>query len=219
VTPAMHHSSGKGASARLGLAWVAALALPGCVSVLPEAAPASARYVVSDVTVAAPAAPPAAFTLAVEEPEATLAYNTAKIAVERAPGRVEYYAGGEWVDRAPRLFGVALVRSFENTGAIMGVGSRLTLPVSTYVLQTDIRRLGVKQEGADRRAEVAVFARLTNGRSRIHASKLFEASAPLNPDTSAAAAAALDAALSAVQRDIVPWTLEEAAKAQAPADR
>ncbi|MFN3959176.1 MAG: ABC-type transport auxiliary lipoprotein family protein [Parvularculaceae bacterium] len=219
MTPASAFSGRTSASARAAVAFFSALALPACVSVLPDAAPASARYVVSDVTVAAPAATPAAFTLGVEEPEATLAYNTAKIAIARAPGRIEYYAGGEWVDRAPRLFGVALVRSFENTGAIKGVGSRLTLPVSTYVLQTDIRRLGVAQAGADRRAEVAVFARLTNGRSRIHASKLFEASAPLGADTPAAAAAALDAALSAIQRDIVPWTLEEAAKAQASAGR
>ncbi len=189
-----------------------------CVSVLPEAPPASARYVVSDVTVSAPS-PAAGWTLGVEEPEATLAYNTAKIAVARAPGRIEYFAGGEWVDRAPRLFGVALVRSFENTGAIKGVGSRLTLPVSTYVLQTDIRRLGVAENGSDKRAEVAVFARLTNGRSVIHASRLFTAETALAADTPAAAAAALDAALSAVQREIVPWTMEEAGKAQAPAAR
>lgn len=210
---------GKGAAARAaGLASVAAAALCACVSVLPEAAPASARYVVSDVTVETPRSYEAAWTLGVEEPDATLAYNTAKIAIARAPGRIEYYAGGEWVDRAPRLFGVALVRSFENTGAVRGVGSRLTLPVSTYVLQTDIRRLGVVQEGG-RRADVAVFARLTNGRSAIHASKLFAAAAPVAADTPAAAAAALDAALSAVQREIVAWTLEEAETAKSPAAR
>lgn len=187
-----------------------ALALSACVSVLPEAPPPSARYTIGDVMVETAAAP-VSWTLGVEEPDATLAYNSAKIALSRAPGRIEYYAGGEWVDRAPRLFGVALVRSFENTGAIKGVGSRLTLPVSTFVLQTDIRRLGVVQ-GDARRAEVAVFARLTNGRSAIHASRLFTASQAVSADTPAAAAAALDAALSAIQREIVAWTLEEAGR-------
>lgn len=199
-------------------ALAAFLAGGACVSVLPEAPPASARYVVSDVTVSA-AAPAVGWTLGVEEPDATLAYNTAKIAVARAPGRIEYFAGGEWVDRSPRLFGVALVRSFENTGAIKGVGSRLTLPVSTYVLQTDIRRLGVVENGNDKRAEVAVFARLTNGRNVIHASRLFTAETALAADTPAAAAAALDAALSAVQREIVPWTIEEATKTSSSASR
>lgn len=189
-----------------------AAALASCVSVLPEAAPPSARFTVSDVTVETAAAP-ARWSLGVEEPDATLAYNSAKIALSRAPGRIEYYAGGEWVDRAPRLFGVALVRSFENTGAIRGVGTRLTLPVSDYVLQTDIRRLGAVHGGGEKRAEVVVFARLTNGRSLIHASKLFSATEPVAADTPAAAAAALDAGLSAVQREIVAWTLEEAEQA------
>lgn len=194
-----------------------AVALASCVSVLPDAPPASARYTVSDVTVETARAP-VSWTLGVEEPEATLAYNSAKIALSRAPGRIEYYAGGEWVDRAPRLFGVALVRSFENTGAIMGVGSRLSLPVSTYILQTDVRRLGVVEEGG-RRAEVAVFARLTNGRSAIHAARLFSASAPVAADTPAAAASALDTALSAIQREIVAWTFEEAGRAETAAKK
>lgn len=191
-----------------------AAALSACVSVLPEAAPASARFTVSDVQVETAAAP-VSWTLGVEEPEATLAYNSAKIALSRAPGRIEYYAGGEWVDRAPRLFGVALVRSFENTGAIRGVGSRLTLPVSTYILQTDVRKLGVRMTNGERVAEVEVFARLTNGRSAIHASRLFSAAEPASGDSGSAAAAALDAGLSAIQRDIIAWTLEEAERAGA----
>ncbi len=189
-----------------------ALALASCVSVLPEAAPPSARYTVSDVTIEnAPAA--VAWSLAIDEPDATLAYNTAKIALTRAPGRIEYYAGGEWVDRAPRLFGVALVRSFENTGAVKGVGSRLTLPVSTYILQTDVRSLGVTHDGGTQRATLAVFARLTNGRSAIHASRLFTAAEPVSADTPAAAAAALNTGLSAVQREILAWTFAEAGRA------
>lgn len=188
-----------------------AAALSSCVSVLPDAPPPAARYTVSDVTIETAAAP-VSWTLGVEEPAATLAYNSAKIALSRAPGRIEYYAGGEWVDRAPRLFGVALVRSFENTGAIIGVGSRISLPVSTFILQTDVRKLGVVEAGGWR-AEVAVFARLTNGRSAVHASRLFTAATPAAADTPAAAAAALDAALSAIQREIVAWTLDEAGRA------
>lgn len=193
---------------------LAGLALGACVSVLPDSPPASARYLVTDVAVAGPQEP-AGFTLAVEDPNATLAYNTAKIALSRAPARIEYYAGGEWVDRAPLLFGAALIRSFENTGAIKGVGSRVMLPVSTYVLQTDIRTLAVVASGGEKKAEVAVFARLMSGRSQIHASRLFTASEPVAADTAPAAAAALNAGLAAIQRDLVAWTFEEAARAGA----
>lgn len=195
---------------------IAALALSACVSVLPEAAPASARYQVTDISPDAAGRAPVEWTLAIEDPDATLAFNTTKIALSRAPARVEYYAGGEWVDRAPRLLGAALVRSFENTGAVRGVGNRVTLPISTYVLQTDIRRLMVAHDG-ELTAEAAVFARLTNGRSVIHASKLFTASEPVRADNAGAAAAALNAGLERIQREIVDWTFGEAATATATA--
>jgi cholesterol transport system auxiliary component len=191
-----------------------ALALASCVSVLPEAAPASARYQVTDVTIDGAGREAVAWTLGVEEPDATLAYNTAKIALSREPARVEYYAGGEWVDRAPRLFGAALVRSFENTGVVKGVGNRVALPISTYALQTDVRKLTITHQNGAMTADVAVFARLTNGRSVIHASKLFSASEPVSADNAGAAATALNAGLEKVQRELVEWTLAEAGAVQ-----
>lgn len=197
------------------LSLAAALSLSACVSVLPDAPPASARYQVTDVTPAGSDRAPVAWTLGVEEPDATLAYNTAKIALSRAPARIEYYAGGEWVDRAPRLFGAALVRSFENTGAIRGVGSRVTLPVSTFVLQTDIRKLTVAHQDGSRTAEIAIFARLANGRSAVHAARLFTASEPVGADNAGAAAAALNAGLERLQRELVEWTFDKAEQAHA----
>lgn len=196
------------------LTFAATLLLASCVSVLPEAAPASARYQVTDVTIDAGDRAPVSWTLGIEEPEATLAYNTAKIALSREPARVEYYAGGEWVDRAPRLFGAALVRSFENTGVIRGVGNRVALPISTYALQTDMRKLTITHQNGALTADVAVFARLTNGRSVIHASKLFSASEPVSADSAGAAATALNSGLEQIQRELVEWTFEQAAGAE-----
>jgi cholesterol transport system auxiliary component len=192
----------------------AALALSACVSVLPEAAPASARYQVTDVTPVGADRAAVKWTLGVEEPDATLAFNTAKIALSREPARIEYYAGGEWVDRAPRLFGAALVRSFENTGAIRGVGSRVTLPISTYALQTDVRKLTITHRGGDLSADVEIFARLTNGRSTVIASRLFTASGPVESDNAGAAATALNAGLENIQRELVEWTIAEADRAK-----
>lgn len=203
------------AGCRLPLIAVVSMLLASCVSVLPEAAPPSARYLVTDIDADGETLAPVSWTLGVDEPEATLAYNTAKIALSREPARIEYYAGGEWVDRAPRLFGAALVQSFENTGAIRGVGSRVTLPVSTYVLQTDIRKLTIMHRGREKSADAVVFARLTNGRSVIYASKLFSASEPVAADAAGAAATALNTGLEKIQRDLVEWTIAEAEKASA----
>lgn len=192
---------------------LAALALQACVSVLPDAAPPAARYQVTDVKFFGGDRTPVSWSLAVEEPEATLAFNTAKIAISREPARIEYYAGGQWVDRAPRLVGAALVRSFENTGAVKGVGNRVTLPVSTYVLQTDIRKLAISQGAGSLSGNVEIFARLTNGRGVIYASKLFTASTPSPRDEPGAAATALNAALADIQKALVDWTFEEADRA------
>jgi cholesterol transport system auxiliary component len=193
----------------------AALALSACVSVLPDAAPASARFQVTDVAYDVAATAQADWTLSIDEPSATRAYDTTKIALSREPAKIEYYAGGEWVDRAPRIFGTALLRSFENTGAIQGVGSRTSLPVSTYVLQTDIRRFGATHSGNDVRADIEIYVRLTDARSRIYGSKIFKSSLPAARDNSEAAAKALNEGATSVQREIVAWTIEQANAAYA----
>ena len=188
-----------------------ALALSaGCVSVLPEATPASARYTISPVTFNDAAVSSVDWSLAVEDPSATRAYDTVKIAITRAPGQIEYYAGGEWADRSPRLIRTALVRSFENTNRILGVGDTISLPGAQFILQTDIRSLHVNYNKDAPSADVVIFARLTDRRGRILSSRLFEQSQQLQSDTTTQAGRAFDRALGMVIGDIVDWSLEEA---------
>jgi len=193
----------------------AALLASSCISVLPKGRAPAARYEIADVKADLAAPAPVSWTLAVDEPDATLAFNTAKIALSRAPSQIEYYAGGEWVDRAPRLFGAALIRSFENTGRIVGVGSRQTLPSSTYVLQTDIRKFVIDHNGGALSANVSVFARLVTKRGKIAASRLFRASEEVSSDTANASAEAIGRAAIRVEDEIVHWTFEESSKAEA----
>ncbi|MEZ5921155.1 MAG: ABC-type transport auxiliary lipoprotein family protein [Parvularculaceae bacterium] len=193
----------------------AAVLASSCVSVLPEGRAPAARYEIADVKADVAAQAPVTWTLAVDEPDATLAFNTAKIALSRAPSQIEYYAGGEWVDRAPRLFGAALVRSFENTGRIVGVGSRQTLPSSNYILQTDIRKFVIDHNAGPLSANVSVFARLVTKRGEIAASRLFWASEEVSSDNANASAEALGRAAIRIEGEIVQWTFEAAAKAEA----
>lgn len=193
---------------------IAALACASCVSVLPKAPPAASRFVITDI-VAEPAGDAVVWTLGVDEPTSTNAYDTAKIALSRAPGAIEYFGGGEWADRAPRMFGAALVRSFENSGRITGVGARSVLPSSTYVLQTDIRTFGADLTGDDVIARVEVYARLTNGRSKILAARLFRAESVAADDDARAVAAALNENAGDIVATIISWTFEEAEKVEA----
>ena len=196
--------------------FIAALCLglaTGCVSVLPEAAPPPARYLIDDVSVDA-ATGRVDWSLAVADPSATRAFDTARIAISREPGRIEYFAAGEWSDRAPRLIGSALVRSFENTGVVLSVGDRIDLPSADYVLQTDIRDFHVRNVDGRMTAQVTIFARLTDARSRVFGARRFAVAKPLSASDASDAARGLNEALSALLPDLVSWTLDEANSAR-----
>lgn len=199
-----------------GLPVFAALVVAGgCVSVLPKANPAAPRYLIAPVAYDAPSTETFDWTLSIDDPQATHVYDNVKIALTREPGRVEFYANGEWADRAPRLFQTALVRSFENTGRILGVGDRVAQPISDFGLQTDIRMIEAANANGQVTAKFAVYARLTNARGRVIAGRLFEASAKAGADAAPDVARAIDEAVGAALREIVDWSIAEAGKAHA----
>lgn len=193
----------------------ASIALSGCVSVLPDAEPASERYFINDVTPAASTLTQAAWALSIEDPSAIRALDTTKIAISRAPGKVEYFAGGEWSDRAPRLIGTALIRSFENTERILGVGSRVSLPHADFILQTDIRDFHVVKTGGREVVKTAVYVRLTDSRSNVLAAKLFSREAEIEEEKITLVVQQIDQSLAGIMTDIVEWTFEEAEDAYA----
>lgn len=186
-----------------------AAALAGCVNVLPEASPAAARYTIAPIEFGSgSAAEPVAWTLAIADPTSTRAYDTAKIALTRAPGQIEYYAAGEWADRSPNLIRTAMVRSFENSGRILGVGDTVVLPGADYVLKTDIRRLHAAYDGGVPAADVALFAKLTDKRGRIIASRLFTQRQTAERDSVPAVGRAFNTVLQSTLIDVVDWSFE-----------
>ena len=197
------------------LAALAGIMISGCVSVLPDAEPASARYFISDIQPPSSGLTEAVWSLSIEDPSATRAFDTTKIAVSQAPGKVEYYSGGEWSDRAPRLIGAALIRSFENTGQILAVGSRVTQPRADFVLQADVRDLHVVKTDNGKAVKTAIYVRLTDGRSNVFAAKLFARSADIPVETTNLVAAQIDNNLASIMADIISWTFDEAERAQA----
>ncbi len=200
---------------RILCAAAAALALSACVSVLPKADPAAARYLIAPVEYSGEPGPPVEWSLTVEDPQSTRVYDNTMIALIREPGRVEFYADGEWGDRAPRLFQAALIRSFENTGRVLGVGDRIAQPVSDLTLTTDIRRMEANHAAGSPEAKFSVYARLSNSRGKVVAGRLFEASEPIKGSETSAVAHALDRAIGATLQAIVDWSLAEGEAATA----
>jgi len=202
---------------RLIWAGVAAMTAAGCVSLLPETAPPKPRYHIGAVDGAAIQGPPVGWSLVVEDPRATRVYDTVKIAVSSSPGRVEYYNGAEWAARAPRLFQTAVIESFEDSGRILNIGDRSSIPLGDIILQMDIRRIQINVANRAETPRVVVFARLTDGKGRVYASRLFTAESAASGRDADAVLAAFGAAFEAVITEIVLWTYEEGAAAIARA--
>lgn len=190
--------------------------LAGCVSILPEAAPAKPRFHINAADGAALQGEPLKFSLVVDDPRSTRVYDSVRIAVASAPGRIEYLPGAEWADRAPRLFQTAIVQTFEDAGRILAVGDRLALPVADIVLQTDIRRMELDVEGEDA-AVVSVYARLADGKGKVYAAKKFDARIAVASTKPGDVYAAFDTALDQVISGVVQWAFEAGGKARAGA--
>lgn len=204
---------------RLIVAGAAVLCLGACVSVLPKAGPAAARYLIEPVTYIETPAAPVEWSLIVEDPVSTRVYDTTKMALVREPGRVEFYANGEWADRAPRLVQTAIIRSYENSGRILSVGDRISLPGGSFALQTDIRAMHADYSEGNPAAKFTVFARVTNARGQVIAARLFEQQVAAADQSVPSVAAAFDSAITAAIREIVDWSIVEADKAYAERQR
>ncbi|WP_425407816.1 ABC-type transport auxiliary lipoprotein family protein [Hyphococcus sp.] len=195
----------------------AALAASACVSVLPEAAPPKPRFHIAPAEAASLSGPSLDWSLVIEDPRATRVYDSVRIAVSPGPGKIEYLAGAEWADRAPRLFQTALAQTFENAGRIIAVGDRLAIPVADIVLQTDIRRMEIDAAASGRPAVVEIYARLSNGKGAVYAARKFEARAEAGSTRPDDVYGAFENVFDDLLTEIVDWTYTEGAAARGPA--
>ena len=139
----------------------------------------------------------------VNEPVAVLPADSDRIVIRTGPESVAYLAGAQWADRLPKLLQARLVQTFENAHLLRSVGRPgLT---SDFAVASEIRRFEV--DVTTGQAVVEVSAKLVaDGSGRIVAAKIFSASMPSPASGPPAMAAALDAAMGDVLRQIVGWT-------------
>jgi cholesterol transport system auxiliary component len=96
------------------------------------------------------------------------------------------------------------VQSFENAHLLASVGRADSRIAAPFALTSEIRRFEI--DVARGEAVVEISAKLVADQSgRIVAAQLFSASVPGSASDGAAAAAALDAALTSVMSQIVVW--------------
>jgi cholesterol transport system auxiliary component len=142
--------------------------------------------------------------LIVVEPTTVQTLDSDRIIVKDSAGALSFLGGGQWADRVPRLVQTRLIQTFENgnrLGAVARPGERI---VPDLQLNTDIRSFNI--DAASGAAVVEITAKLVGDRTgKVQRARLFTARVPASAVDGAAAAQALDRALSQVLIEIVRW--------------
>lgn len=142
--------------------------------------------------------------MVVAQPTTVQAIDSDRVIVKDSTGALSFVGGAQWADRVPALVQTRLVQTFENAGRIAWIarpGDRITPDVQ---LNTDIRAFNI--DTASGTAVVEITAKIVGDRTgEIRRARVFTARVPASASDGAAAAQALDQALSQVLIDIVRW--------------
>ncbi len=157
--------------------------------------------------------PSVAWTLLIQEPDATLALNTAKITYIGLNGDISYLSTGEWSSRAPEMVMELLVESFKNSGKMLSVGDRRARIRPDYELETRLDDFQVEEiTGGGGLVRVELGGSLVEKpRRNVLSSFAFDAETKVDPLTLDNIIAGFDEALKDVMEQTVEWTLRTGA--------
>lgn len=154
--------------------------------------------------------PHSAAQLLITAPLAPAGLDSRRIALSRTPVSLDYYADGEWSDRAPFLVQDALVGGFEKSGALPAVAPDRGGLSSDFVLDTAVDDFTAHYDSPAgppvvRVALTAKLVRMPDRKIIAHISVAREQRAAANtlPDI----VRAFDVALGRAIPEIVVWTV------------
>lgn len=193
---------------------VAALA-PGCSLPVPGQGPPPELFRLTPKSTFRDDLPEAEWQLVLEPPVADAGLNSTRIALQRSPTQIEYYARSGWADRAPLMVQTLMIESFENSRKIVSVGRESIGLRADFILKTELRELqAVYYNGGLPEAWVSINAKLVQmPRRAIVASQSFDSRVTATADALPDIVAAFDDAAGKVLRRLVEWTLLEGEKA------
>ncbi|WP_158965062.1 ABC-type transport auxiliary lipoprotein family protein [Chachezhania sediminis] len=151
--------------------------------------------------------------IVVEEPTASAAVNTDRIAVQPTPLQVQYIPGARWVDRAPSIVQTLLIESFENTKKVTAVGRSAVGIRPDYNIVPELREFQAMVTNPENpesplQVDVRLNIKLVDAyEDHIIGSASFEAYA-LSPSAKAPdLVKTFDDALGKTMRDAVEWSI------------
>ena len=203
----------------LALSLVATLSLAACGNFLGVPKAASNIFTLTPKSTFQAGLPPVDWQLVIEEPLAAGGLDSSRIAVKPNEIELKYYADSRWTERAPKMIQTLLVESFENSGTIVAVGRQAIGLRSDFSLKTELREFQVEPNRGGI-VRVRINAKLIRQpRQLIINSASFEATAQPEGTSMRDNIRAFDAALGAVLRDIVEWSILEGQAAHAAGRR
>jgi cholesterol transport system auxiliary component len=138
------------------VARVAALALVTAACGLPGGGEPPQLYTLTPKSTFEPSLPRVEWQLVVERPVASAGINTQRIAVQRSPVTLDYFARASWTDQAPALVQTLLIESFENSGKIRAVTRESSQLRADYILQLELREFQAEYDKAGQPPQVHV---------------------------------------------------------------
>ena len=191
---------------------LAASLLPACALEIPGTSEPPQLYTLTPKSTFAPDLPQAEWQLIVETPIAAAGLNSARIALQRSPVTLDYFARAAWTDRAPQMIQTLLIESFENTGKIVAVGRESVGLRPDYTLKTELREFQAEYQGeGPPQVRVRINAKLVRAADRaIVAGDTFENLIRSESTDLHAIVLAFDESLGKTLRRVVEWTLRAA---------
>jgi cholesterol transport system auxiliary component len=198
-------------SRRTILLGAAALPLGACA--LPGGGDPPQLYTLTPKSTFAPDLPHVDWQLAIELPIASGGLDTARIALQRSPFTLDFFARASWTDTAPRMVQGLLIESFEATGKIVGVSRDSAALRPDYLLKIDLREFQAEYFDAGAPvAHVRLGARLVRLPERIiEAGFVADEKMRATQGDLPSITQAFDDALGSAMRRIVEWTLRTGA--------
>lgn len=183
--------------------------LGACTNIVPGQQPPPILYRLTPKSTFREDLPPVDWQVVLEPPVANAGLNTARIALQRTPMRLEYYAKSSWTDRAPLMVQTLMIESFENSERIISVGRESVGLRADFVLKSELREFQAEYyDSTLPLARVAINVKLVRMPERdIIGSESFERRVEAKADRLDDVVEAFDQALGKVLRQIVEWTL------------
>lgn len=147
------------------------------------------------------------WSLGIDVPQALKGLDTERIAIKSGPNELKYYADADWIDLAPEMVQMVLVRSFQNHTRL-DVGTRgLGVGQPDFLLSSYLQDFQAETGGGGQVTLVASLSPAT--RRKIVRTKSFQAEIR-SDDHIDAIVSAFEEALHRVATDLIAWTLATA---------